>query len=203
MANQTLTRGSQPRQKKSPWFWAFWTLLGIIIITLLGSGFVATQAVKVTDSQSKIASTDATFDVTLNKKQVNALVAYYLNDSRTSNYQFRVEDNIMMYGNSKFLGQTFKIGMILSPEVTKNGNIILTAKKMAIGNLPLPISTVMSYVKTNYHAPKFVTINPSKQQIFVDMTKLPVVKGMSFRAKIIDLKTDQFVFQGGLVHDQK
>jgi len=61
----------------------------------------------------------------------------------------------------------------------------------------------MSYVKTNYHAPKFVTINPSKQQIFVDMTKLPVVKGMSFRAKIIDLKTDQFVFQGGLVHDQK
>jgi len=68
---------------------------------------VGTQAVKVTDSQSKIASTDATFDVTLNKKQVNALVAYYLNDSRTSNYQFRVEDNIMMYGSSKFLGQTF------------------------------------------------------------------------------------------------
>ncbi|MEX0380769.1 YpmS family protein [Leuconostoc sp. MS02] len=203
MVDKTLKRAQFLKQKQSPWFWSFWTLLGIILLTGIFFFAIAAQPVAMTDNRSKIASSDATFDVSLNKKQVNALVAYYLSDSNANGYTFRVEDNIMMYGSAKFLGENFKFGMMMRPEITKNGNIILTAQKLAIGNLPLPISAVMQYVKSSYDAPKFVQINPKKKQIFIDMTQLPVTQGMSFRAKVIDMKSDSFIFEGGLAGDRK
>ncbi|WP_220739358.1 YpmS family protein [Leuconostoc miyukkimchii] len=203
MVDKTLKRQSYLSPKKSPWFWAFLSLLGVIILSLGLVFFAAKQTVPMTDNRSKIANTDATFDVSLNKRQVNALVAYYLSDTNNSGYTFRVEDNIMMYGSQSFLGQKFKFGMMLKPEVTKNGNIILTAQKLAIGNLPLPISAIMQYVRSSYQAPEFVKINPSKKQIYIDMTKLPVTQGMSFRAKVIDMKADTFIFEGGLAHGRQ
>ncbi|MGY3742254.1 YpmS family protein [Leuconostoc inhae] len=203
MVDKTLSRPQFLKRKQSPWFWSFWALLGIILLTGIFFFRVAAQPVAMTDHQSKVATSDATFDVSLNKKQVNALVAYYLSDSNTNGYTFRVEDNIMMYGSAKFLGENFKFGMMLRPEITKNGNVILTAQKLAIGNLPLPISAVMQYVKSSYDAPKFVQINPKKKQIFIDMTKLPVTQGMSFRAKVIDMKSDNFIFEGGVAGGRK
>mgnify|MGYP003365206515 FL=1 len=203
MVDKTLKRPQFLKRKQSPWFWSFWALLGIILLTGIFFFRIAAQPVSMTDHRSKIATSDATFDVSLNKKQVNALVAYYLSDSNVNGYTFRVEDNIMMYGSAKFLGENFKFGMMLRPEITKNGNIILTAQKLAIGNLPLPIGAVLQYVKTSYNAPKFVQINPKKKQIFIDMTQLPVTQGMSFRAKVIDMKSDSFIFEGGLAGDRK
>lgn len=203
MVEDTLKRKTTIKKQKSSWFWAFWALIGAILIGIFFLFHVAAQPVDMTDNKSKIANTDATFDVSLNKKQVNALVAYYLSDTNASGYTFRVEGSIMMYGSAKFLGENFKFGMSLKPEITKNGNIILTAQKLAIGNLPLPIPTVMQYVKSSYNAPKFVKINPKKKQIYVDMTELPVTQGMSFRAKVIDMKADNFIFEGGLANGSK
>lgn len=203
MVNSQLKTKDLVKGKKSPWFWAFWVLFVMLILSALFVTFLASQNVEVIDQKSKIAQTDATFDVSLNKKQVNALVAHYLSDQHTDNYQFRVDQNVMMYGNMQALGQNFRFGVILIPEVTENGNVILTAKKMSVGNMSLPISTVMTYVKFHYHAPNFVTINPKKKQFFVNMSKLPVTKGMSFKAKKINLVTDQFIFEGGLSDDQK
>ncbi|MFR8086382.1 MAG: DUF2140 family protein, partial [Leuconostoc gelidum] len=128
MVDKTLKRPQFLKRKQSPWFWSFWALLGIILLTGIFFFRIAAQPVSMTDHRSKIATSDATFDVSLNKKQVNALVAYYLSDSNVNGYTFRVEDNIMMYGSAKFLGENFKFGMMLRPEITKNGNIILTAQ---------------------------------------------------------------------------
>lgn len=203
MADNPLTRPKAIKQSPKIWFWAFWVLVLFLVLGFLGSYYLATQTTQVKDEPAKIAQSDATFDVTLNTKQVNALVAYYLKDTHTQNYTFRVGNEIMMYGQAKFLGDTFRFGLAMSPEVTKNGNIILTAKTMRVGNLPLPIGTVMQYVKSSYHAPKFVTINQGKKQIVINMAQLDVANGLSFRAKIIDLKAGQFVFEGGLENGKK
>lgn len=198
MADNPLTRPKVAKRSPKIWFWAFWTSVLFLLLGIGTTYYLATQKTPITDSPAKIAKSDATFDVTLNTKQVNALVDYYLKDTHTENYTFRVGDTITLYGQTKMLGDTFRFGLAMTPEVTKNGNVILTAKTLRVGNLPLPIGVVMQYVKRSYHAPKFVTINPGKQQIFIDMSKLSVTNGLSFRAKIIDLKAGQFVFEGGL-----
>lgn len=203
MADETIKKRTAPKKHVSPWFWAFWTLVIVLVIGTVLLFKSASQPVNETDTVSKIAKSEATFDVSLNKRQINALVAYYLSESNDNGYSFRVEDNIMMYGTTKFLGEKFTFGMSLTPEVTKNGNIILTAKKLAIGDLPLPITTVMQYVKSSYDAPKFVSINPQKKQIYINMSELPVTQGMRFRAQQIDMAADKFVFQGGLANDKK
>jgi uncharacterized protein YpmS len=204
LVNQTLKRPVMtPKKNRSIWFWLFWVLVAGLVLTSLWFFHQASGPVKYVDSKSKIAKSDATFDITLNKKQINALVAHYLNDSDNSGFTFDVSDQVMMYGSTKFLGQKFNFGMALDPQVTTNGNIILKAKSLAIGNLSLPVSTVMSFVRSSYDAPKYVTIMPKKKEIFVDMSQLPTTQGLTFRAKIIDMKADQFVFEGGLVDEKK
>ncbi|GMA69141.1 hypothetical protein GCM10025879_03870 [Leuconostoc litchii] len=203
MADQTLVRSKEITKKLPIWFWLFW---GLVLLLVIGSLYLfndATGPVKIKDNVSKIKKSDATFDVTLNKKQINALAAHYLNDSNNSGYTFKIDDQVMMYGSTKFLGQKFNFGMALEPELTTNGNIILNAKSLAIGNLSLPIKTVMSYVRSSYDAPDYVTIVPKKKQIFIDMSKLPTTQGIRFKAKVVNMDSDEFIFQGGLSNEKK
>ncbi|MGQ2286101.1 YpmS family protein [Leuconostoc suionicum] len=204
MADQTIARSKKIVKKKKPiWFWLFW---GLIFILLVGGIWLfndATGPVKIKDNVSKISKSDATFDVSLNKKQINALVAHYLNDTDNSGYTFKIGDDVMMYGSAKLLGQKFNFGMALDAKLTPNGNIVMQAKSLAIGNLSLPIKTVMSYVRSSYDAPEYVTIVPKEKQIFIDMSKLPTTQGIKFKAKVINIKADQFVFQGGLANEKK
>ncbi|MDR2660584.1 MAG: YpmS family protein [Lactobacillaceae bacterium] len=201
MVNETLKNKttSIKIRKKSIWFWLFWALLIGLITTASVSFYEASRPVKLTDSASKITKSDTTFDVSMNKKQINALTAHYLNETDNGGYTFKVDKQIMMYGSAKFLGQKFNFGMALDPELTTNGNIILKAKSLAIGNLPLPIKTVMKFIRSSYKAPKYVTIVPNKKEIFIDMSKLPTIQGMRFQAKEINMDEDKFVFKISLV----
>lgn len=198
MDQSALKRTAITQKQKSKWFWAFWALVVVLVVSFSFAMIMANKPTKLTDTASKLQSSEATFDVTLNKQQINALAAHYLNESAPEGYHFRIDDHIMLYGSLNMLGQKLDMGMTFDPEVTKNGNIILKTKKLAIGRLPLPTKTVLSYVKASYDAPKYVTIQPNKQQIFINMSKLPVVQDMAFRAKVIDIQHDQFVFEGGV-----
>ncbi|WP_312695740.1 DUF2140 family protein, partial [Leuconostoc pseudomesenteroides] len=91
MVNQTLKRPVMtPKKHRSIWFWLFWVLVAGLVLTSLWFFHQASGPVKYVDSKSKIAKSDATFDITLNKKQINALVAHYLNDSDNSGFTFDV-----------------------------------------------------------------------------------------------------------------
>lgn len=204
MADQTIARSNKIVKKKKPiWFWLFWGLISILLVGGIWLFNEASGPVKIKDNVSKISKSDATFDVSLNKKQINALVAHYLNDTDNSGYTFKIGDDVMMYGSAKLLGQKFNFGMALDAKLTPNGNIVMQAKSLAIGNLSLPIKAVMSYVRSGYDAPEYVTIVPKKKQIFIDMSKLPTTQGIKFKAKVINIKADQFVFQGGLANEKK
>ncbi len=204
MADQTIARSNKIVKKKKPiWFWLFWGLISILLVGGIWLFNEASGPVKIKDNVSKISKSDATFDVSLNKKQINALVAHYLNDTDNSGYTFKIGDDVMMYGSAKLLGQKFNFGMALDAKLTPNGNIVMQAKSLAIGNLSLPIKTVMSYVRSSYDVPEYVTIVPKKKQIFIDMSKLPTTQGIKFKAKVINIKADQFVFQGGLANEKK
>ena len=142
MADQTIARSNKIVKKKKPiWFWLFWGLISILLVGGIWLFNEASGPVKIKDNVSKISKSDATFDVSLNKKQINALVAHYLNDTDNSGYTFKIGDDVMMYGSAKLLGQKFNFGMALDAKLTPNGNIVMQAKSLAIGNLSLPIKT--------------------------------------------------------------
>ncbi|MFR6560376.1 MAG: YpmS family protein, partial [Weissella confusa] len=124
----------------------------------------------------------------------------YLNNDPALKDKFRFEmtkSGMMVYGTYKLLGQNVDFGMKMVPEVTKNGGILLHAKSVAVGQLPLPVKYVMGYLGNMVDLPKWLTIDTSEQTILIDLGKAPEVQGMRVKAVTIDPAKDKFLFRGG------
>lgn len=178
---------------RNPWKWAFITLVALLVI---GVGFVTVQATRSPANTLKTSQTQKTpassFNVTLNKQQLNSISAYYLNryqKSGSSDYHFSVSDDAVLTGETQLLGIPVNYGLSLTPKVLANGNVELKAKKLAVGALSMPISTVLTYVANQYHLPKWVHLDPAKKTITLDLEHF-TTNGISYRAKKIDMSGD-------------
>jgi uncharacterized protein YpmS len=143
---------------------------------------------------------EAAFEVSVSRKELNALVDKYLNSDATLKDKIRFEmtkNGMMVYGTYVLFGQNVDFGMKASPEVTKKGNLLLHADSVAVGQLPLPVKYVMSYLGGMVDLPSWLTINADKQTILIDFSKTPEVQGVRFKAVTVDPAKDKFVFRGG------
>lgn len=152
----------------------------------------------VTDTRPEIGQ--ASFEVSISRKELNALVEKYINADPSLRKQFRFEmqkKGMMVYGTYKLFGQSVDFGMQMTPEVTKNGGILLHADSVAVGQLPLPVKFVMNYFGKKFDLPKWLVLDSQKRTLLIDLGKAPKVQGVRVKAVQIDPKNDKFVFRGG------
>lgn len=152
-------------------------------------------------TEQPIQMTDATMDVQLTKRNLNAWMNKYLNDDPDLKGKFRFEmgtTSMMVYGTTKLLGQNVDYGMKMTPSVTKEGNLLLHADSVAVGQLPLPVKYVMNGLGNTLDLPNWVTVNSKAQTILIDFTEVPEVSGMRIKIKKLNMQQNQFIFQVGL-----
>lgn len=183
---------------------AFWRWLSLILLgALLGSGVwlgvkVTQPYESPTQSQKVPDPSEASFSVGLTKKQVNALIDYYLKDYLKNSpvkYGLTVADQANLDGTFKFLGATVKFGLTFDPLVKANGDVELKARSLNVGRLPVPISFVLGYVGRSYNLPKWVHINSKRETVTLALTEMKLANGMHLRANKIDLMADVIDFQ--------
>lgn len=193
MANKIKTR-------KNIWFWAFWSLLvAFFLACFFIWGAVSNDNSQSQDSQSSIHDSDASFNVVLTRKQVNAIAAKFLKEQKIKHLSVAAESRqVDVYGSVKLLGSNLNVGVAFDPSVTQNGNVTLKAKKLIAGSMPLPIGIVLSYIKSTTKLPKFISINASKKEIGINIAKMKTGKLLAFKAETIDLRKNTIIFQGGL-----
>ncbi|MCY9806827.1 YpmS family protein [Lentilactobacillus senioris] len=178
---------SENRQH-NPWKWAFWGLISLLVIGVATSFILAFSSAKAPVTQSANQTDTVPTSATLNKKQLNSLVAYYLNKRQvnsTNQYQVKVEDQVIIYGSVKVLGSNVNYSLFLTPKAETNGNVTLKATKLSVGKLQLPISFVMLFIQNNYDLPEWVTMNANKHEIYLDITHMNS-DGINYKAKEID-----------------
>lgn len=183
---------------QNKWKVAFLTLVALLVV---GTGVVwvkATAPVDVAQETAAGRSSDPTLEVTMDRKQVNALAANYLNrflkDSKVK-YRFVVgKQYATVIGTTKFLGSKVQFAMNFVPEKTSKGNVLLKAKGLAIGRLNLPLKFVLGYVKKNYDLPNWVSINQKKQTILLDLNKYSKKQSVRYTAEKLDMAGNQFTF---------
>ncbi|WP_155430475.1 YpmS family protein [Secundilactobacillus folii] len=186
-------RSTQTVSKRgfNPWKWWF---IALVIVLVLGIGFTAVKiysAPKVTTTQTAQKPTAASFNVNLNKQQLNAMAAYYLNryqneSQKKVTYKFEVNDDVVITGQTKLLGLPVNFGLSLTPKVLANGDVQLTAKKLAVGQLNVPVKTVMSYIRSQYNLPNWVELNTKQKTITMNLHQFRT-KGVQYRAEKIDM----------------
>lgn len=180
------------------WKWAFTVLLAVIV---LATGIVINR---VTAPAPTLAVTrkadigDTSMTVELNRHQVNALAANYLNRflrGQQVKYTFIVgQQYATLAGDTKFLGAKIRFALNFIPERQKNGNVLLRAKGLSIGRLNLPVKIVMGYIAKNYNVPKWVKIDAKKKTILLDLNQYSAKRSLKYSAQEINMAQGRFKF---------
>lgn len=183
-----------PKRTINYWKYSFIVLLALVIGTL---GFIAYNVSAPQTKQvqtEKMIKADSTFDIQMHKKQINSVVAYYLENHLENSkvkYNFTLDQQAILSGQFKFLGFPVEFNLFFKPYVLENGDIQLRAKQLAVGQLKVPMSFVFNYIQRQYKFPKWVVLNAHKSRITLRLNEFKLANGMQVKARHIDLKNDK------------
>ncbi|CAJ1175561.1 YpmS family protein [Companilactobacillus nantensis] len=186
--------------KRNYWKYAFIALVAIIVI---GLGYMGTKVLSSSSDSyqvsSKIKNQNAkVFTVNMDKQEANKMAQYYLkntlNDGKTD-YQLILKKDAELTGSIAFLGAKIHFTILMQPYAKTNGDVLLKAKEMKIGDLSLPISFVMNYIKNSFKTPEWVSIDGKQKTILLKFTKFTTKEGYGIRAKKIDLQNNKLSFE--------
>lgn len=183
-----------PKRTINYWKYSFIVLLALVIGTL---GFIAYNVSAPQTKQvqtEKMIKAGSTFDIQMHKKQINSVVAYYLEnylENSKVKYNFTLDQQAILSGQFKFLGFPVEFNLFFKPYVLENGDIQLRAKQLAVGQLKVPMSFVFNYIQRQYKFPKWVVLNAHKSRITLRLNEFKLANGMQVKARHIDLKNDK------------
>lgn len=187
-----------PPIKKKPNYWKIACLL--IIGVLLGTGIFLTSRVLETKpfpvkETPEIVEREGTpvVNISSNKKQVNALIDFYLTDYKEKSdldYEFVLADQAMLKGEFKLLGVPINFYLYFDPYVMEDGNVQLKAKSLSIGTLGVPISEVMKLIKRSYELPKWIEIDAKEKTVMIRLDQFRMQNGLFIKAEKINLVDD-------------
>ncbi|OCA90834.1 hypothetical protein A8F94_02875 [Bacillus sp. FJAT-27225] len=183
---------------KNRWKTAFFVLLGLVLITVVGLLVMAILPGEKPKPSEKIdESGHVGFLIRTNKEDVNKLVNYYLEKevgNAPIDYKVQVEDEVALYGSVPFFSQELDMKMAFEPEALKNGDLLLNQTTLQVGRLKLPVPYVLDYIRKNYKLPAGVEILPNDESIYIHMKELKLKSDAKLKANTFDLKKDDISF---------
>ena len=182
------------------WKKAFLILVGLdvfiilLIIALLVIPFQESE--KLPKNPRQLTSEKPVFTVQADKQQlvkwVNAEIAKH--PSGNLSYQVDLSDTLDINGELKVLGINVPFAMSFHPDVDRLGNIVLREKEIKLGRLALPASEVLKFIRAGSGLPKWITVLPDKQEIYVDMNRIVTQDRFYLKAKTMDLPNNRIFF---------
>lgn len=134
---------------------------------------------------------------TTNREQLNQTLATYLEDYQSKEFSYQVlvgNQTILFEGAYKFLGYQVPLYLYLTPYPLEDGTLRLSVDAFSVGTLPLPAKEVLQYIKSSYDLPDFVTVQPKKETIHIDLRAIDNKEKIYVKADTIDLLNDRIVF---------
>ncbi|MGX7243386.1 YpmS family protein [Enterococcus quebecensis] len=191
-------RKKTPEVKKSINHWkvAFLVLIGFLIGSIV---FVFIRVTQVREPNYKpipeLVEKEGTPVIAIqsNKKQVNALIDFYLEDFQKGSeitYKFYLENEAMLNGTFEVLGHPIQFYLYFDPYVMDNGNVQLKAKSLSVGTLGLPIKEILKFVQRDYKLPSWVEVNPDDSTVLLRLDQFRMQNGLFIRAEKINLVDD-------------
>lgn len=186
------------KKRINGWKWAFFVLLAAMIVSGAVILSKAAAPAPATEVNRPAQTSDTSLTVDLNRKQVNALSANYLNKflkGQQVKYHFIVGAKYAtLIGDTKFMGVKVRFALNFIPERTQQGNILLRAKGLSVGQLNIPLRFVMGYIAKNYNIPQWVSIDAKKKTVLLDLNRYSRHRSLKYSAQEIDLPNGRFRF---------
>ncbi|WP_019241872.1 MULTISPECIES: YpmS family protein [Bacillus] len=186
-------------KKRNVWKILFFTLVGIIVASLLSIVILVGIPSEVPEiDNSKSNSEETSILLQSNKESLNQLInnniAKY---QKTGSFQYdvRLTDVIELYTTIPVFDNNLQLKMTFKPYTLENGDLLLKQETMKLGQMKLPVSYVMNFIKKQNDLPEWLVINPKKEEIQVLLSEIILVDHYTMKVNNFDLKKDDISFR--------
>ncbi|MFJ5563609.1 YpmS family protein [Lysinibacillus xylanilyticus] len=182
------------------WKFAFFALAGTVLFAILLVVFLATRPVDgVNFAESSKDESEVKGNVLVvqtTTKELESISKKYLKDAGSPlPLDFTIGDDIKLSSTLKVFYTEIPISMNFDPIVDEKGNIILKQTGMNVGLLNIPPETTMKIMRDTVDFPSWITINPNKAEIYIDLSRINIASGSRIKAKELDLPKDKILLE--------
>ncbi|MFF6015908.1 YpmS family protein [Lysinibacillus fusiformis] len=184
------------------WKVAFFALAGTVLFAILLVVFLATRPVDGVDVAKRSAgeseSKGNVLVVQTTTKELESISKKYLKDAAKGSplpLDFTIGDDIQLRSTLTVFYTEIPISMNFEPIVDDKGNIILKQTGMNVGLLNIPPETTMKIMRDSVEFPSWITVNPNKAEIYIDLSRINIASGSRVRAKELDLPNDKILLE--------
>lgn len=191
---------------KNKWKWLFWGLALVnvaVIVWLLILVNTPTSNTQIPEGLP-LQEKQAEFTVMSTKENLNQIINGYLTDvSKNSSldYSVSLKEYVELSGTIVAFDKRIPLTMKFTPNVKKNGDLVLQQKSITLGRLQLPNKKVLSYIKDNYPMPEWIIVNPDEENIYVAITQIEPKYGLRVQADAFNLKNNKLAFKITVPHE--
>ena len=179
------------------WLFLFLLALNLSLVGVLASRLLTTGADSQQTSQTETKSTNQVGSFSTTREQLTQTLNSYLKSYQSKGTTFQVaidSENIIFQGTYSLLGYEIPLYVYFEPYSLSTGAVQLKVTSVSAGNLALPESDILRYIKSSYDLPSFVQVLPDKSAINVNLQNLNQETDFSLKARQIDLLNDQLIF---------
>ncbi|RDV27686.1 MULTISPECIES: YpmS family protein [Lysinibacillus] len=184
------------------WKVAFFALAGTVLFGILLVVFLATRPVDgvhvAKSSAGESESKGNVLVVQTTTKELESISKKYLKDAAKGSplpLDFTIGDDIQLRSTLTVFYTEIPISMNFDPIVDDKGNIILKQTGMNVGLLNIPPETTMKIMRDSVEFPSWITVNPNKAEIYIDLSRINIASGSRVRAKELDLPKDKILLE--------
>ncbi|MFJ7953583.1 YpmS family protein [Lysinibacillus sp. NPDC096418] len=183
------------------WKIAFFALAGTILFAIILVVYLATKPVddvNLKKSPESNATEGNVLVVQTSTKEFESISKKFLKDAAEGSplpIDFTVGDDIQLKSKLTVFYTEIPITMNFEPIVDESGNITLKQTGMNVGLLNIPPETTMKIMKDTVEFPSWITVNPNKAEIYVDLSRINIASGSRIRAKELDLPNDKILLE--------
>ncbi len=184
------------------WKVAFFALAGTVLFAILLVVFLATRPVDdINVAKSSAGESESKGNVLVvqtTTKELESISKKYLKDAAKGSplpIDFTIGDDIQLRSTLTVFYTEIPISMNFDPIVDEKGNIILKQTGMNVGLLNIPPETTMKIMRDSVEFPSWITVNPNKAEIYIDLSRINIASGSRVRAKELDLPKDKILLE--------
>jgi uncharacterized protein YpmS len=181
------------------WKVAFFFLIAIIITAFVLFVFwISSPSEKTTIREAKVAATGNVLTVTTTKEDFEGIANTYIRDAMKEQplpVTINVENHILLSTELTIFSTKIPVIMKFDPVVEQDGNLRLVQTGVEVGKLNLPPESVLLLMKDAVTLPEWMIVRPEEEDIYIDLSRIPMQSNVEVRAKEINLEQDEIILE--------
>jgi len=181
------------------WKVAFFILIALLLTSIIAFVMWISSPSENTVIPEPLASSEGNvLTLKTTKEDFEGIANTYINDALQTKpvpVVMSVEDQILLTTELTIFSIKLPVVMKFDPFVEPDGNLRLVQTGVEVGKLGMEPEVVLKLMKDSISLPKWMIVRPEEEDVYIDLSRIPMKSDVEVRAKEFNLIEDEIILE--------